>query len=234
LAWRIRIVLEARISEIFLSLQGEGVYMGMPQLFVRFYGCNLSCVFCDTKADSFGTFTAEALMEKILKYRKPYHSLSLTGGEPLLQSDFIRIFLNEYKKIYKKSVYLESNGVLWGELSGIIDAVDIISMDFKLPSSTGGPELWREHEKFLGIAAEKKVFVKAVITRGTARADIVRMAEIVRKIDAGIPVVLQPVTTSIESENVQSENIDRFRGILKKGLGRCEVIRQLHKIMGIR
>ena len=80
-------MLEAKISEIFLSLQGEGIYMGVPQLFVRFYGCNLSCTFCDTRPDSSRTLTAGALMSKILEYRKPYHSLSLTGGEPLCQAN---------------------------------------------------------------------------------------------------------------------------------------------------
>jgi len=224
---------EARISEMFLSLQGEGVYMGVPQLFVRFYGCNLSCVFCDTKVDSFRTLTADALMSKILEYRKPYHSLSLTGGEPLLQADFIGIFLSEYKKFYRKPVYLETNGTLWRELSKVINGVDIVAMDFKLPSSTRGASFWQEHEKFLKIAAEKKVFVKGVITHKTDTGDILKMTEIVKKINARIPIILQPVTTPFESERVTGKSLDRFKGILKKSTGRSEVIPQLHKIMGI-
>ncbi len=225
---------EAKISEIFLSLQGEGMYLGVPQLFVRFYGCNLSCAFCDTRGESFGTFTAEALMSKIREYRNPYHSLSLTGGEPLLQADFIGIFLKEYKKFCKKPVYLETNGVLRKELSKIINAVDIVAMDFKLPSSTKGPDFWREHEEFLKLASEKKVFVKAVITGKTASGDILKMAEIVKKINPDIPVILQPVTAFSESERAADTSLARFGEILRKINSRAEIIPQMHKLMGIK
>ncbi len=231
---------KAKISEIFLSLQGEGVYIGVPQLFVRFYGCNLSCVFCDTKINSFGTFTADALISKILEYRKPYHSLSLTGGEPLLQADFIGNFLSKYKKFYRKPVYLETNGTLWRGLSKVINGVDIVAMDFKLPSSTRPPgrsrgaAFWREHEKFLRIAAEKKVFVKAVITRKTDSGDILKMTKIIKRVNPRIPIILQPVTTPFEDGRITDKSLARFKGILEKSTGRSEVIPQLHKMMGIK
>ena len=208
--------------------------MGLPQLFVRFYGCNLSCVYCDTKIDSFRTFTADALMSKILEYQKPYHSLSFTGGEPLLQADFIGNFLDKYKKFYRKHIYLETNGTLWRELPKVINGADIVAMDFKLPSSTGGAAFWQEHEKFLKVAAEKKVFVKAVVTHKTDPGDILKMMKIVKKINARIPIILQPVTTLFEDERVTDKNLDRFKGILENLTGHSEVIPQLHKIMGIK
>jgi len=225
---------EAKISEIFSSLQGEGVYVGVRQLFVRFYGCNMSCVFCDTKADSFETFTAPALMKKILEYREPYHSLSLTGGEPLLQADFIESFLSSRKKFCKKPVYLETNGTLPRELSRVIDGVDIVAMDFKLPSSTSDTVSWPVHEKFLKIAAKKKVFVKAVITHKTDPGYLLKMTKIVKKIDASIPIILQPVTTPLESERITDKSLGRFKKIIKKATGRSEVIPQMHKMMGIK
>lgn len=225
---------EAKISEIFLSLQGEGIYMGVPQLFVRFYGCNLSCAFCDTKPDSSRTFTPDALMSRIPEYRKPYHSLSLTGGEPLCQADFIKEFLGEYRKFYSKLIYLETNGTLCRELSKVIDSVDIVAMDFKLPSSTKGAAFWQEHEKFLKIAAEKKTFVKSVITHKTNSDDILKMVKIVKKVRSDIPIILQPVTTLFEAERVADKSLECFRAILKRSTGRAEVISQLHKMMGIK
>jgi organic radical activating enzyme len=42
----------AKIKEIFTSIQGEGPYIGVKQLFVRFCGCNLMCEYCDTNYDS--------------------------------------------------------------------------------------------------------------------------------------------------------------------------------------
>ncbi len=225
---------KARISEIFLSIQGEGLYVGMPQLFIRFYGCNLSCVFCDTNFDSYGTFTADRLMDRILESEGPYHSLSLTGGEPLLQADFIRDFLDEYKKFCKKLIYLETNGTLYRELSKVIDYVDIIAMDFKLPSSTRRASFWKEHEKFLKIAKKKKTFIKAVITHKTASGDIFYMMEMMQKISKDIPIVLQPVTTLIDTERPSAENLEHFRDILRQSTGRAQTIPQVHKMIGVR
>ena len=88
---------EAKISEIFVSYQGEGPYLGVKQLFIRFYGCSFGCAYCDTKLLRYGTFTKEDLLGKIAEYREPYHSVSITGGEPLEQSDFLKEFLVFWK-----------------------------------------------------------------------------------------------------------------------------------------
>ena len=225
---------EAKISEIFLSLQGEGIYMGVPQLFVRFYGCNLSCVYCDANFDLYDTFTKKTLISKLLEYKYPYHSLALTGGEPLLQADFIKCFLKEYKKHYKKPVYLETNGTLHKELKKIIKLVDIIAMDFKLSSSTRGASFSREHEKFLKIAKKKEVFVKAVITPKTKPDDITDMMETVEKIDSSIPIILQPVSSVSDSERPSTECLMNFKNTIKKTISRVEIIPQVHKLLGIR
>ncbi|MBL7157129.1 MAG: 7-carboxy-7-deazaguanine synthase QueE [Candidatus Omnitrophica bacterium] len=225
---------EARISEIFLSLQGEGIYVGIPQVFVRFYGCGLSCVFCDTNPDSYKIFKRDALISKLLEYKDPYHSVSLTGGEPLVQTDFIEDFLREYKKFYKKQFYLETNGILYKKLSRVIEYIDIIAMDFKLPSSTGMKAFWEEHERFLEIARKKKTFVKTIVTARTESKDIIRMAEITKKVAPHVPVVLQPVTTLIESEKVRSKDLEHFRNIIASFMPRIEVIHQVHKMIGAR
>ena len=225
---------EAKISEIFLSIQGEGLYMGVPQIFVRFYDCNLSCSFCDTKPKSYKMLTRGALMSKILDYKNPYHSLSLTGGEPLLQVDFINDFLSEFKKFYRKPIYLETNGTLYKELAKLIEHVDIISMDFKLPSSTGNESFWNEHEKFLKIAKRKKIFVKAVIINNTTSQDILYMTSIVKRIDKDIPIVLQPVTATNVADRPKIKNLENLRGLAKQSVGRVDVIGQIHKIIGVK
>lgn len=225
---------EAKISEIFTSLQGEGIYMGVMQLFVRFYGCGLSCDFCDTKLSSYRTFTRDSLMSKILEQKKTYHSISLTGGEPLLYADFIKDFLHEYKKFYNKTIYLETNGTLHEELSQVIDYIDIVAMDFKLPTSTKGKEYWSEHEKFLKIARSKETFIKAVVTSETSCDDITHMGKIVEKVDRNIPIVLQPVSASGDSAEPAAQDLESFRDILKVLVKRVEVIPQVHKLIGVR
>ena len=225
---------EAKISEMFLSLQGEGIYMGIPQLFIRFYGCDLSCDFCDTKPTSYKTFTPDSLMSKILEYKETYHSISLTGGEPLCQVAFIKTFLEEYKKYHKKMIYLETNGSLYKALPKIIEHVDIIAMDFKLPSSTLGLPLWKEHERFLRISSRKEVFVKSIITQNTTSEDIIRMIKIVGSVSDEIPIVLQPATVSDNNKKVTRNRLSELRDIAKKTMRRVEIIPQIHKEMGIR
>ena len=225
---------EAKISEIFLSLQGEGIYLGEPQVFVRFYGCNLACGFCDTPQSSHKTFTKDALMSKILSFEEPYASVSLTGGEPLLQVDFLRGFLESYKRFYKKAIYLETNGTLYRELEKIIDFVDIIAMDIKLPSSTGEKPLWEEHGKFLKVAGKRKVFVKTVITSTTSAEDILKAKDIISGIDAGIPLVLQPVSELGKIKKPGESELTGFRQTVLGFLERVEIISQAHKQLGIK
>jgi len=85
------------INEVFYSIQGEGFLIGTPALFVRFQGCNLRCVWCDEKnALDFDKTTksytkAIEEIEDILAAHNP-SLIVLTGGEPLLNEDFINIF----------------------------------------------------------------------------------------------------------------------------------------------
>ena len=86
---------KVKIKEIFASIQGEGPYVGYKQLFIRFCGCNLKCNYCDTdfSAESnYREFTAQELAEEVNKYTD-VHSISLTGGEPLLSVEFLKEFL---------------------------------------------------------------------------------------------------------------------------------------------
>jgi 7-carboxy-7-deazaguanine synthase len=224
---------KAKISKMFLSIQGEGLYFGIPQFFVRFFGCNLLCDFCDTRPEFYTYVTERAMLNEIKKCGGPFHSLSLTGGEPLLQVEFIRKLVKRFKKGYKKPVYLDTNGVLHDELNDIIEIVDIVAMDFKLPSSTKDRNFSNEHERFLNVAKKKDVFIKAVITPGTVPRDILEMRKIVENIDPDIPIVLQPVTDERYEEPMRPESIDHFRILLRESIKRVEVIPQIHKLIGV-
>ena len=136
--------MKARIVEVFDSIQGEGLYLGEKQIFVRFFGCNLSCSFCDTKPDRFMEYEPHELIKELKLYKSKYHSISFTGGEPLLAKDFLKeVFKATAKDGHRH--YLETNGTLHFELEELIDYIDIVAMDVKLPSSSGMGNLWHQH-----------------------------------------------------------------------------------------
>lgn len=126
--------IKARISEIFSSIQGEGKLIGRRQVFIRFSGCNLNCNYCDTPLSRDPDYGCEldinTLSEKIDELVTPdFHSISLTGGEPLMQADFIKNFLEEYKS----HSLLETNGSLPDEIAKLVGLIDYVSLDIKLP-----------------------------------------------------------------------------------------------------
>lgn len=141
--------ISAPIREIFCSVQGEGPYVGTRQAFVRFSGCNLNCNYCDTDFANPGTCDYEQVegsgnfekiknpvsvsrLETILQPFKKLHSVSLTGGEPLLYADFIE------RLNLASPLYLESNMTLPEQAKKLIEKVTYVSGDFKLPESLLG------------------------------------------------------------------------------------------------
>lgn len=121
-----------KVAEIFLSLQGEGVLMGTPTVFVRFVGCNLDCAWCDTNyAKSGGVeMTVNEILDKIEHFNTPF--VSLTGGEPLLQEDINTLITSLLEESYH--ITLETNGSLALNELPVSEEI-MISMDMKCPSS---------------------------------------------------------------------------------------------------
>ncbi|WP_455392957.1 7-carboxy-7-deazaguanine synthase QueE [[Eubacterium] cellulosolvens] len=121
-----------KINEIFYSIQGEGKYMGLPMAFIRVTGCNLRCIWCDTKYayEEGEELTVDQIITRITGY--PTKRVCITGGEPLAQNGIMelinRLITNGFK------IYLETNGSIFlGELPRS-DAIRI-SIDIKCPSS---------------------------------------------------------------------------------------------------
>ena len=221
---------KAKITEIFSSIQGEGVHLGQPQTFVRFYGCNLKCGFCDEVGKKrFKEYSAQELVKAIIKENNKV--VSLTGGEPLLCADFLKEALPGLKK-KGFTVYLETNGTLKNKLLEIIDFLDIISMDIKLPSSTGGRAFWKSHYDFLKASAGKEVFVKAVITNKTALPDIKKAVSVIEKVNKAIFFILQPATSGNRIQKI--EKAQEFLKLACSRLDNVRLIPQVHKILGVK
>lgn len=229
-------MIKARISEIFSSFQGEGPYLGCQQIFVRFFGCDIHCDWCDTPASKNDSrarareYSPEELLKKILSFKGNFHSLSLTGGEPLLQADFLKSFLPLAKK-HGVKIYLETNGILHQNLHKIIDAVDIIAMDVKLPTSTKCRAFWKEHERFLRIASAKDVFVKVVISKDTLLKDVLRASRLIANIDKDFSLILQPNFFDLKKGVLRKCLL--FQNACAKILSDVRMIPQVHKFLKI-
>lgn len=94
-----------KINEIFYSLQGEGFHTGIPAVFVRFSGCNLSCAFCDTAHEEGVMMSDEQIAEAVASY--PARMVVLTGGEPSLWIDESLLSLLRQAGKY---ICIETNG----------------------------------------------------------------------------------------------------------------------------
>jgi 7-carboxy-7-deazaguanine synthase len=228
---------KARISEIFQSIQGEGQYLGARQVFIRFFECNMCCVWCDTPESignqerDFEEYTSDELWRKISVLWSNCHSISFTGGEPLLQKDFIKEFLPRLKAAWVTS-YLETNGVFYEELAEVIDDIDIIAMDLKLPSSTKCRPFWNEHKEFLKIARQKEVFTKAVISCETTREDVLESIDLVAGIDPEITYILQPNYFD-HGEGVVRKCLE-YQKDCSNRLKNVRIIPQVHKFLKLR
>lgn len=199
------------VIEVFSSIQGEGLFVGCRQVFVRLAGCNLSCTYCDT-TDSFVTppycrleqtagradfisvssyMSIKGLLEATNRLLTvPTHSVSITGGEPLCQPAAVR----DLSRGLTVPLFLETNGTLPEQLADVIEDIDIIAMDIKLPSACGGRTYWTEHAQFLSVASAKDLFVKIVLTPEMGDGEFFRAIDLIAATNTTITTILQPAT----------------------------------------
>ena len=222
---------EVKIKEIFESIQGEGPFVGVNQLFIRFCGCNLNCNYCDTNFEVNGakSYTAQSLVQMIKKEYdfSKIHSISLTGGEPLLHADFIDEFV---QLLPKSKIYLETNATLRDELLKVKEKIDIISADIKLTSSTG-KDTFILHDKFLSNCAGIYTFAKIVFDQNITNKEIFTCADLGKKY--GIELILQPKMNGTK----MSVDNDFCQNILNKFLSlypNTRLIPQVHKFLNVR
>lgn len=241
------------ISEIFSSIQGEGMLAGRRQIFVRLMECNLDCRYCDTdfeKSDicrleskpGSGTFiqlpqplqlhkVAAVFDDWRAQLPGAHHSVSFTGGEPLLSADALREWFPEIRKTLP--IHLETNGTMHLALRQVIQHLDYISMDMKLPSTAGCTEqLWELHSLFLREAHGSNVSVKVVVSEQSSAAEIEQVCDVISAVDAELPLFLQPLTRSDGSIGITAAHILRLQELASSRLPDVRVIPQMHKLLG--
>jgi 7-carboxy-7-deazaguanine synthase len=121
-----------KVSEIFYSIEGEGIEIGKPEVFIRLARCNLRCEWCDTKYtwNNGEEMSVSEVIKEVTKY--PCKNVSITGGEPLLQRGELLKLVKRLKKL-DYWIQINTNGTIFDRV--IFGLVDLISMDCKCPSS---------------------------------------------------------------------------------------------------
>ena len=241
------------VSEIFRSIQGEGLFAGILQVFIRFSGCSRGCLYCDTpgsrerssgcRADlpegevvlenPVSADAVSALALSLAAAARGVHSLSITGGEPLEQPGFLEAVLGRTggRGI---PLYLETNGLETGPARSAAPLVDIVSLDIKLPSLCGGGDTFGPAAEALEIFSRSELFCKVVAAGGTEAGEVRQAAKLIAARDRGIPLVIQPASESGGCVPPSPGELLEYHEEASRELEDVRVIPQMHRILGLR
>ena len=264
--------LRGYFSELFCSVQGEGLFVGERHIFVRTAGCVATCSWCDTVYSKVQTprfvihsgahgeakpwrpnpVALDDVVSDVLDMAKanaPVVTVSITGGEPLEQPEIVRA-LARALRARELRIYLETAGLHAGALASLIDDVDVIAADVKLPSATGVDHM-PAHRDFLRVlrgsafdparANARLVFVKVIVDLKASLEEIDAAARLVAEAGRRIPFVIQPESETLMGKHATREGRARLLELAQAGaraasvhLDVVRVIPQTHKVLHVR
>lgn len=244
------------VCEMFSSIQGEGLLAGRRQIFIRLADCNLDCRYCDTDFVRKESCSMEqqpgsnqfkpvplplspaAIVGVIEEWTSQlpgaHHSISLTGGEPLLSVDVLNELLPQMRRLLP--LHLETNGTMYLALQQVLAHVDYISMDMKLPSTSGcSDDLWELHRFFLQTArtGSGQVSVKIVVGEQSGLDEIEQVCAIIAAIDPGVPLFIQPLTLPGGRVGISAVHLLRLQAVAAARLADVRVTPQMHAMLGV-
>ena len=199
-----------RINEIFCSINGESSRSGMRTVFIRAHGCSIFCNYCDSlyavQGNEYTNMTVDEIIREVEKY--DCRRVTLTGGEPLIQSDALELIDELCKRQY--AVEIETNGAV--DLAELINKREhistmgvsgydslLITMDWKCPGSGMHSKMIESNLSILDFDD----VVKCVVSD---KVDLDEMAEICKRTDA--MVYVSPVFGRIEPRKIAEYLID--------------------------
>lgn len=208
-----------KVNEIFLSIDGEGYRTGLPVVFIRLYGCNLNCSYCDTRYSCEGQEYKEMslydILVEVLNYGVP--RVTLTGGEPLIHpgvKDLINsLVANDIE------VNIETNGAV--DLDEFIEfkynSKVVFTMDYKCKSSGMEEKMVLSNLVFL----QPKDVIKFVVSNYN---EMEEMEYVLEASMCKAQVYVSPVFGAIEPKEL-------VEYVLENKLNNVKVQVQLHKII---
>ncbi|HUR27859.1 MAG TPA: 7-carboxy-7-deazaguanine synthase QueE [Planctomycetota bacterium] len=262
----------APVMEVFASFQGEGLYLGEPQIFVRLRGCPLRCPWCDTpgswriEPDARARIAVQAPADGDSAQMRPMaratpfqvacwiaevergapRTISVTGGEPLMWPEFVRGLC---EMAGDRRVHLETAGAHPNSLARVVESVDHVSLDLKLPAEMGAVvELdgeafepsprsaseWRAARRgCLELIAGRDACAKLVLSGGREAGAYEELLCDLARIAPKVPLFVQPVTPV---GGVLPAALSLVGNVVEDALDLGLVVRvvpQMHRVLGI-
>lgn len=205
-----------KISEIFLSIEGEGIRVGLPCIFIRTHGCNMRCSYCDSDYACLGNDYKEMTIDEIIAETNELQCkrVTFTGGEPLLQKEARALVSKLVSEGYE--VNIETNGSIdtseYNELSNVI-----ITMDYKSPSSNMEHMMSIENINKLSSQDVLKFVVGSI-------EDLDKAKDIISIMTSSPSIYLSPVFGKIEAKDI-------VEYMLSNHMNNVHVQLQLHKFI---
>lgn len=227
--------LRGHFSELFSSIQGEGLFVGERHIFVRTAGCVATCSWCDTVYSKVQTprfvihsganggpkpwrpnpVALDDVVSDVLEMAKanaPVSVVSITGGEPLEQPAVVRALARALREKGLR-IYLETAGLHAEALASLIDDVDVIATDVKLLSATGVDHA-PAHREFLRVLRASAFDPAREGARPAFVKVIVDLKASVDEIEAAARLVAEasrkiPFVIQPESETLMGRNATR-------------------------
>jgi organic radical activating enzyme len=249
------------VSEVFSAIQGEAALVGERQVFVRLTGCNIRCTYCD-QPEALERTAGPCRIESTAGRRDwsvessplaidrvvdavaalwdqvPHHSISLTGGEPLLQGTRVEKLVEQFAG-RGWPVMLETNGTLVPPLRRVGPRIAYVSMDVKLPSVDGETVAPDTQRRFLdaALATGATTWVKMVIGPDTDLGEFDAAMAMVAEASAGrtdpVEVFLQPLTPFGDASKAPTPNqVLELQERALRTHRRVRVVPQTHKAIG--
>jgi 7-carboxy-7-deazaguanine synthase len=234
-----------KLSEIFTSIEGEGILFGTKTMFVRLAGCPFNCHWCDTPyalpMDSGIDYSIEEVKEIISKSLQPNtYKINFTGGEPLVQHEAV-IELAKFVKRKGLRVYLESSCYDAVRFAKVLPYIDICKVELKLRDSRIVNEkqysnLLKNEQECLRLAINnrKTTYIKVVVTNSSNLnefKDIVIEIFKIAKPSELAGFIIQP---SYRIDEPTLDVLFGFYDTVYPMYDQVRVVPQLHKIIGAR
>lgn len=204
------------VNEIFSSIEGEGIRAGYPVTFVRLYGCNLHCSYCDTRysceGGDFKKMTVDEILDAVANLG--FHRVTLTGGEPLIHRDVNTLVLALLNAGYE--VNIETNGAVYIAPYTQHKKL-IITLDYKSISSGENSAMWLSNLPLL----RKHDVLKFVVG---SQEDLDDMRRVVTFNPLTCNIYISPVFGKIEAKDI-------VEYIKEHKLENCRVQLQMHKFI---